>query len=393
MHKAKKLQYLTSSIFTEMANHKHRLMAQGHDIIDLGIGSPDLPPPAHVQEALAERVMMPNMYGYAHQQGFPSVREEFAEWFKKRFNGAELDPINEVLVLMGSQDGLAHLPLAILDPGDVALIPDPSYPVFASGIHLASAEVAPMPLLAENGFLPDFDAIPEETAKRAKLMVLNFPGNPIPATADEAFYRKALDFCRKHEIILLHDLAYSELTFDDYRPMSIFEIPGAKDIAIEFHSLSKSFSMAGARIGFAVGNAEIVQSLAILKSNIDYGVFGAVQHAAAVALSGDQSYLRKMAKTYEERRDALIDGLSEIGWVIEKPKATMFVWAKLPVDIPSKEFAMRLVEEAGVVVIPGLAFGPYGEGYVRIALVQPPDRLREVVRRIHESGILKVASR
>ncbi|ARU59677.1 LL-diaminopimelate aminotransferase [Tumebacillus avium] len=388
MIRAKKLEYLTSSIFTEMANHKHRLMAQGRDIIDLGIGSPDLPPPKHVMEALKESVMQGNVYGYAHQQGFPTLRQAFVEWFEKRFNGIKLDPMKEVLTLMGSQDGLAHLPLALLDPGDVALVPDPSYPVFASGIHLASADVAPLPLLPENGFLPDFSALDPDVVKRAKMMILNYPGNPVPAVADEAFYKRAIDFCREHEIVLVHDLAYSELTFDGYRPMSILEIEGAKDVAVEFHSLSKSFSMAGTRIGFIAGNTEAVEALARLKSNIDYGVFGSVQHAATVALSGDQSYTREMSAVYQERRDILIDGLSALGWQIEKPKATMFIWAKLPFDMPSKEFALRLVEEAGVVVIPGEAFGNYGHGYVRIAMVQPAERLRETVRRIAESGIL-----
>lgn len=388
MYKAKKLEFLTSSIFTEMANRKHALMAKGVDVIDLGIGSPDLPPPQHVREALAQSVLQPNVYGYAHQQGFPTLRQAFADWFKQRFNGVELDPMTEVLTLMGSQDGLAHLPLSVLDPGDAAFIPDPGYPVFASGIQLASAEVLPLPLLAENNFLPDFDALDKADVKRAKFMLLNYPGNPVPAVADEAFFRKAIDFCRENKILLVHDLAYSELTFDDYKPMSILEIPGAKDVAVELHSLSKSFSMAGTRIGFLAGNAEIVASLARVKSNIDYGVFGSVQHAATVALSGDQSYLREMSNIYKERRDVLIDGLSELGWEIQKPKATMFIWAKLPFDMPSREFAFQLVDEAGVVMIPGNAFGTYGEGYVRIALVQPKERLQEVVERIKKSGVL-----
>lgn len=389
MFQAEKLQHLTSSIFTEMANHKHRLTAEGRDIIDLGIGSPDLPPPAHVRQALVDAVMQPHAFGYPHQQGTPALRAAFAEWFAQRFNGVELDPQREVLVLMGSQDGLSHLPLSLLNPGDVALIPDPSYPVFSAGIHLASAEVAPMPLLAENGFLPDFDAIPEETLRRAKLMVLNYPGNPIPATADVAFYIRALEFCRKHKIVLVHDLAYSELTFDDYKPMSILELPGSKEIAVEFHSLSKSFSMAGCRIGFLAGNSDVVGALATLKSNIDYGVFGAVQHAATIALSGDQTYTREMSAVYQARRDALIDGLAALGWEIEKPKATMFVWAKIPLAISSMEFALQLVEEAGVIFIPGVAFGEHGEGYVRIALVQSVERLREVVCRVADSGILQ----
>ncbi|MBL0386316.1 aminotransferase class I/II-fold pyridoxal phosphate-dependent enzyme [Tumebacillus sp. ITR2] len=389
MKPADKLQYLTSSIFTEMANHKHRLMAQGRDVIDLGIGSPDLPPPEHVRQALADAVLAGNTYGYAHQQGFPTLRQAFSEWFKKRFHGVELDPATEVLTLMGSQDGLAHLPAALMNPGDVALIPDPSYPVYAAGLHLASVEVAPLPLLAKNGFMPDFDAIPQDVAEKAKMMLISYPGNPIPAMADESVYRQAIEFCKKHDIVLVHDLAYSELAFDGYRPMSILEIPGAKEVAVEFHSLSKSFSMAGCRIGFLAGRAEVVQALATLKSNIDYGVFGAIQTAATAALTGDQSYTREMSRVYQDRRDALIDGLGELGWEIEKPKATMFVWAKLPFEIPSMEFCLRLVEEANVVMIPGRAFGEQGEGYVRIALVQPVERLREVVRRIAESGILE----
>jgi LL-diaminopimelate aminotransferase len=388
MSYADKLKYLTSSIFTEMANHKHRLIGQGIDVIDLGIGSPDLPPPDHVRQALADAVLQPNTYGYAHQQGFPTLRSAFSEWFKKRFHGVELDPMTEVLTLMGSQDGLAHLPAALMNPGDVALLPDPSYPVYAAGLHLASVEMAPIPLLAKNNFLPDFSAIPEEVAKRAKMLLISYPGNPIPAVADESVYLEAIAFCKKHDIVLVHDLAYSELAFDDYRPMSILEVPGAKEVAVEFHSLSKSFSMAGCRIGFLAGRADVVQALATLKSNIDYGVFGAVQTAATAALTGDQSYTREMSNVYQERRDALIDGLAELGWVVDKPKATMFVWAKLPYEIPSMEFCLRLVEEAGVVMIPGRAFGEQGEGYVRIALVQPVERLREVVRRIAECGIL-----
>jgi LL-diaminopimelate aminotransferase len=389
MKQAKKLQHLSSSIFTEMADHKRRLLAAGRDIVDLGIGSPDLPPPPHVRQAMVDAVQNPQNYGYSHFQGYPWLREAFAAWFANRFAGVTLDPLHEVLTLIGSQDGLSHLPSALLDPGDVALIPDPSYPVYAAGVHLASGVVEPMPLLPENGFLPDFDLISEDVQKRAKMMILSYPGNPIPAMADEAFYAKAVAFCREHDIVLVHDLAYSELAFDDYKPISILQIPGARDIAVEFHSLSKSFSMAGCRIGFIAGNAEIVGALTMLKSNIDYGVFGAVQHAAAVALRGDQSYLREMAAVYQERRDVLLGGLAEIGWTIDKPPGTMFAWAKLPVEMDSKEFALQLLEQTGIVVIPGNAFGEHGQGYVRIALVQPPDRLREVVQRIQESRILE----
>ena len=388
MKVANKMQYFSSSIFTEIADYKSRLIAEGRDIIDLSIGSPDLPPPSHVREALLEAAGNPDIYQYGDFYGSTALRTAFADWFSDRFGGVQLDPQTEVTLLIGSQDGLAHLPLALLDPGDLMLLPDPSYPAYFHGARLASAEIHWMPLLQKNDYLPDFSAIPEEVARKAKLMVLAQPGNPIPAIADEHFFQEALEFCRKHEILLIHDLAYSELSFDDYRPISILQMPGAKDIAVEFHSMSKSFSMAGARIGYCVGNPEIVGALRSLKGNIDYGVFRAVQHAATVALRGDQSYTREMSRVYADRRDALLDELAKFGWVIPKPYATMFVWAKIPVEMSSREFAFRLIDEAGVAVVPGEAFGAHGQGHVRIALVQPAERLREAARRIAESGIL-----
>lgn len=392
---ARKLEQLTSSIFTDMATHKSTLYAEGRDIIDLGIGSPDQPPPRHVQEALIQALGQPGAFGYPHFQGTPHLRRAFTEWFAERFGGVQLDPLQEVLVLMGSQDGLAHLPSALLNPGDLALIPDPAYPVYVAGVQLACGEIYSMPLLQENGYLPDLAAIPAEVARQAKLMIASFPGNPVPAMASRAWYAEAVAFCRAHEIVLVHDAAYSELYFDNHRPISIFEIEGAREVAVEFHSLSKSWSMAGCRIGFIAGRRDVVKALQTLKSNIDYGVFGPVQEAAVVALRGDQSYLRQMAAMYQERRDVLLGGLREIGWTIEVPKATMFAWAKLPFPagtVTSMEFALRLLDEAGVVVIPGSAFGPQGEGYVRIALVQPVERLREAVQRIAASGVLNDAT-
>ena len=389
MKVANKMQYFSSSIFTEIADHKNLLKSQGRDIIDLSIGSPDLPPPAHVREAMIEAVKNPSAYAYGDFYGSKALRTAFSEWFRDRFGGVELDPQTEVTMLMGSQDGLVHLPLALLDPGELILLPDPSYPAYFHGARLAGAEIHWMPLLEGNDYLPDFSAIPEEVAKKAKLMVLSQPGNPIPAPADQSFFEGAIEFCRRHEIVLVHDLAYSELSFDDYRPFSVLQMPGAKEIAVEFHSMSKSFSMAGSRIGFCCGSAEIVGTLRALKGNLDYGVFGAVQHAATVALKGDQSYTREMSLIYQERRDALLDALGKIGWNIKIPKATMFAWAKLPVEMSSHEFAFRLMDEAGVAVVPGEAFGEHGQGHVRIALVQPVDRLYEAARRIEESGILQ----
>jgi len=391
MRPADKLDYLTSSIFTTMSLEKGRLLAAGREIIDLGIGSPDLPPPPHVRQALVDALQLPNAYGYPHFQGTPDLRRAFTDWFAERFDGVVLNPLEDVLTLMGSQDGLGHLPLALLNPGDLALLPDPAYPVYVSGVRLASAEIFPMPLRPENGYLPDLSLIPEEIAKRAKFLICSFPGNPVPAMADAGFYQEAVNFCRRHDIILIHDAAYSELYFDGNRPMSVLQIPGAKEVAVEFHSLSKSFSMAGCRIGFIAGRRDVVAALQRLKSNIDYGVFGPVQEAAKAALSGDQSYTREMSGVYQERRDVLLAGLKELGWEIDPPKATMFAWAKIPLRTTSMEFALRLLREAGVVVIPGSAFGEQGEGYVRIALVQPVDRLRQAVRQIEESGILSTA--
>ena len=374
---------LGSAIFAEVAAWKMEAKQNGRDIIDLGIGSPDQPPSARVIDALADAVRNPNHYGYPSSEGSLAFRTAVADWYLHRFD-VQLDPESEVLTLMGSQDGLAHLAMSICDPGDLALVPDPGYPIYTASLVLAGVEGWRMPLRAGNGFLPRFAEIPVEIAERAKFMLLNYPSNPLSVVADEAFFAEAVDFCRKYDILLVHDLAYSEMAFDGVRPMSVLELPGAKDVAVEFHSLSKSFNLAGCRIAFMVGHPQAVAALRMLKSNIDYGVFNAVQEAGIVALREDMESPSHgwAANTYVRRRDVFVSELNRVGWPISPSKATMFLWAPVPAGWTSRQISQEMLLSTGVVVIPGDAFGQEGEGYVRIALVQPEDRLREAAARI-----------
>ncbi|AMA71932.1 MULTISPECIES: LL-diaminopimelate aminotransferase [Aneurinibacillus] len=386
---SRRLQGLTSAIFTEMNRRKKEVEARGVRVIDLGIGSPDQPPPPFVIEALTHAVQNVGNYGYPTSEGSPAFRKTVVRWYQHRFS-VELDPEHEVLSLMGSQDGLAHLAQAWVDPGDIVLVPDPGYPIYFASVALAGGEIYPMPLREENDFLPDFSKIPDDVKKRAKLMVLNYPNNPVTAIAKDGFFAEVVSFAKENQLIVAHDLAYSELAFDGYRPPSFLMTPGAKEVGVEFNSLSKSFNMAGCRVGYLVGNRDIIRPLAIIKSNIDYGVFLAVQEAAVAAMEYDIANPGKNynAAIYKKRRDVLLDGLRDNGWTIPKPQATMFVWARVPDGWTSETFAFALLEKAGVVVIPGNAFGAEGEGYVRIALVKPVDVLKEVILRIKKSGIL-----
>lgn len=384
MKKAKRMESLSSGIFSEMEERKKRVESRGIEVINLGVGSPDLPPAPHIIEAIRRSVEKPANYTYP-LVGLSRLYEAVACWYKNRFN-VDLDPGNEVLVLMGSQDGLAHLSMAYIDPGDVALVPDPGYPIYSFSILMAQGEIFPVPLLAENGFLPVFSDIPEDIAKKAKLMWLNYPNNPVAASANREFFERAVDFARKYDVLICHDVAYAELAYDGFRPMSFLEVSGAKDVGIEFYSFSKTYNMAGCRIGFAVGNSEVLSNLALIKSNIDYGVFYAVQEAGIAALTGSQECVAETARTYQRRRDVLVDGLAEIGWQMPKPNASMFVWAPLPPGYSSSTvFAADLLEKAGVIVIPGVAFGGQGEGYVRIALVKDESVLAEVVSRVRQN--------
>ena len=374
-------------IFAELAAIRARLASRGVDAIDLSIGTPDLPPPAHVMAALSEAALDPANYRYAILDR-RELREAASDWYLRRF-GIALDPGREVLSLLGSHDGLAHVAWAILKPGDVALVPDPGYPIFAKGPELAGAEVYPMPLAPENAYLADFDSIPSGVANRARLMILSYPGNPIGACAPDSFFREAVRFADRYGIAVLHDNAYSELAFDGRRPGSFLAAPGAKDVGIELNSLSKTYGMSGCRVGFAFGCERILSRLAELKSHIDYGIFPAVQIAAEAALTGPQACVELARGTYEARRDLFVNGLRAIGWAIEPPQATMFCWARIPGGLGGSEaFAAAMAERAGVIVVPGTCFGARGEGYVRVALVQSEERIDRAIRRIAECGIL-----
>lgn len=374
------MEKLTTGIFTEMANKKQEVIKKGMDVIDLSVGSPNLPPPDFVVNSLVEYCQDSSKYGYT-LTGIPEFNQAVSYFYQQRYQ-VEIDPAEEVLQLMGSQDGLAHLAMAMIDQGEYVLVPDPGYPIYEASVTLAGGTVYPMPLLEENRYLPQLDEIPAEVLEKTKMMIISYPGNPVTALADEAFFEKVVEFARKHNILVVHDFAYSELIFDQNPQISFMSIPGAKEVGIEFNSLSKTFNMAGCRIGYVVGNKEAVNILAALKSHIDYGVFYPIQKAAEIALTSDYQVLDNQVVEYEKRRDALITGLAKAGWHVPKSPATMFVWAKIPEGWTSREFAFTLIEKAGVAVVPGDAFGNLGEGYVRIALVQTAERLTEAAKRI-----------
>ncbi|SFL13841.1 LL-diaminopimelate aminotransferase [Paenibacillus sp. 1_12] len=380
---SQRLSLLGSAIFSEMAQWKEEVVASGLDVIDLGIGSPDQPPSERVMQAMEQAVRKPENYGYPSSEGSLAFRETVARWYQYRF-GVQLNPWTDIIALMGSQDGLAHLAMAVTDPGDVVMLPDPGYPIYAGSLVLAGVTPFFLPLREDNDYLPKLEDIPEETARQAKFILLNYPSNPLSAVASREFFERLVAYAKQYDLLIVHDLAYSELAFDDFQPISILEIEGAKDLAVEFHSLSKSFNMAGCRIAFMVGQPDAVHALRLLKSNIDYGVFKAVQEAGIAALEEDMEQDHSVAALYERRRDIVIKGLAAVGWSIPTPRATMFIWARIPEGWTSRQISREMLYAVGVVVIPGDAFGSEGEGYVRIALVQDEHKLREAVRRIGE---------
>lgn len=378
---SERLRKLPPYLFAEIDKAKRQAKANGRDIIDLGIGDPDLPTPSHIIEALYKAALDPNNHHYALDSGMPQLREAIAKWYRKRFK-VKLDPETEILPLIGSKEGIAHIPLAFVSTGDYVLVPDPCYPPYRNGTIFAGGNPYLMPLLAENDFLPDFSKIKKDILKKTKLMFLNYPNNPTGAVADDEFYKKAVDFAHKNNILICHDAAYSEISFDGYRPMSILELDGAKDIAIEFHSLSKTYNMTGWRIGWACGNRKAIEGLAKVKSNIDSGIFQAIQLAGIAALEGPQGCVKEANKIYKERRDVLANGLNSIGWRVPKPKATFYVWAKTPPGYNSTNLAKTLLERADIIATPGVGFGKYGEGYVRMALTVPKDRIKLAIQKI-----------
>lgn len=376
---ADRINSLPPYLFAAIDKAKAQIIEKGVDVINLGIGDPDMPTPPHIVEAMKKSLDNPDRHKYPSYEGMSSFRKAAADWYKRTMN-VDLDPENEVLTLIGSKEGIAHIPLAFLNPGDISLVPDPGYPVYNIGSILASAAPFKMPLLARNEFLPDLDAIPKDIARKAKLMFLNYPNNPTSATATVKFFEEVVDYASENEIIVIHDNAYSEMTYDGYKAPSFLNARGAKDVGIEMHSLSKTYNMTGWRLGFAAGNRDILEGLGKVKTNVDSGAFESIQEAGIAALSGPQDCVRDMNKIYKERRDALLIGLRELGLEVKPPKATFYIWAH--VKGPAWDFSKMLLEKAGIVATPGIGFGEYGEGYVRFALTQSVDRINEAVERM-----------
>ena len=376
-------------VFAVVNDLKMKLRRAGEDIVDLGMGNPDLPTPQHIVDKLCEAAQNPKNHRYSQTKGLFKLREALALWYKRKYN-VDLDPETEVITTIGSKEGLAHLALTLINPGDVAIVPTPAYPIHPYSIIIAGGDVRSVPILTEEGFDPEafFESIVKaykESWPRPKVLILNFPHNPTTATVDLPFFEKVVDFAKENNLIVIQDIAYAEIAFDGYIPPSILQVKGAKEVAVEFYSLSKTYSMAGWRVGFAAGNKEIIHALYRMKSYLDYGMFQPIQIAAIIALKGDQSCVEEYRKTYESRRDTLVEGLNRIGWHVEKPKATMFVWAKIPEKFQSMgslEFAKMLLLDGKVAVSPGIGFGEYGDKYVRFALVENELRIKQAVRGI-----------
>ena len=383
---AKRILDLPPYLFAELDRAKAELEAEGKEVISLGIGDPDMPTPEPIIEALKREAEEPANHQYPSYEGLLKFRQAVAEWYEKRF-GVSLDPVCEVISLIGSKEGIAHLPLAFVDPGDVGLYTDPGYPVYKVAIAFAGGTAVGLPLKEEGGFLPDLDAIPAEAARKAKILYLNYPNNPTAATADEEFFERVVAFARRHEILVCHDAAYTEISFDGYKAPSFLQVKGAKEVGIEFHSLSKTYNMTGWRIGFCVGNEDAVAGLGKVKTNIDSGVFQAVQYAGVEALLRNGTVPERLSRIYQKRRDRVVEGLRACGLNPFVPRAAFYIWCPVPGGMDSKEFAGKLLVEAGVVVTPGVGFGEHGEGYFRITLTQSEEKIEEAMLRIQ--GVAK----
>ena len=380
-----RIKALPPYLFAELDRKKEEVRARGVDIIDLGVGDPDRPSPKHIVARMKRETAVPANHRYPSYEGLLSFRSAAADWYRRRF-GVSLDPSTEVVTLIGSKEGIAHFPLAFVDPGDVVLVPDPGYPVYHIATMFAGGRSHFLPLLRENGFLPDLDTVPRSILAKAKILFLNYPNNPTSAVADRKFYRKVLEFAEEHDLIVAHDVAYTEIYFDEKKPMSILELPGAKKRCIEFHSLSKTYNMTGWRIGFAVGNPELVAGIGKVKTNVDSGVFQAVQGAGIEALASGDDVTDAIRRIYRERRDILVPGLRGLGMDPVEPRATFYVWIPVPKGYTSASFCSHLLEEAGIVTTPGNGFGKSGEGYIRIALTKEKGRIREVLSRMRKVG-------
>jgi LL-diaminopimelate aminotransferase len=380
---SKKVQALPPYLFLEIDKAKRKARAEGRDIIDLGIGDPDQPTPGFIVDALSQAALDPANHRYALDQGMPVLRSAIRDWYKQRFN-VNLNPETEILPLIGSKEGIAHFPLAFLNPGDISLVPDPCYPPYKGGTILAGGKPYLMPLTAQNSFLPDFQKIPLSARRKARIIFVNYPNNPTGACASDDFYTQLIAFAAKNNIIIISDLAYSEMAYEGYKPRSLLEFPGAKEVVIEFHSLSKTYNMTGWRIGCACGNPQLVAALAKVKSNIDSGIFSAIQLAGVAALQGSVEYLKSMCALYQQRRDILVDGLNKLGWNTVKPKATFYLWIKIPSKTDALSFAAHLLKDADIVITPGVGFGRHGEGYIRMALTVPGERIKEALQRLEK---------
>lgn len=384
MKVAKRLATLPPYLFARIEQKIEELKEKNVDVISLGIGDPDLPTPPHIVRVLQEEAENPENHRYPSSAGLLAFRRSVADWYQKRCQ-VELDPSTEVVTLIGSKEGIGHISFCYLQEGDAALIPDPGYPVYGIGAALAGADNYLMPLKEENGFLPDLKNIPSDVAKNARLMFLNYPNNPTGATCDKSFFENVVEFAKNYDIIVCHDAAYSEITFNDYHAPSFLEIPGAKDVGIEFHSLSKTYNMTGWRLGWAAGNKETIQALTTIKSNLDSGVFQAVQYAGIAALEGPQDCITEMKRIYEERRQIALQGLQDLGWTISLPQGTIYLWVPVPPGYDSTEFAELILEKAAVVITPGVGYGKYGEGYFRISLTLATERLDEAFTRMKKA--------
>jgi len=382
------LNSLPKQFFASLVKKVGQYLEEGHDVINLGQGNPDQPTPIHIVKKLQEAAVNPLNHKYSPFQGFSYLKEATANYYQREY-GVTLNPDKEVAILFGGKAGLVEIPQCLLNPGDTVLVPDPGYPDYWSGVALAKAEMVTMPLKEQNEFLPDFNELSKEDIAKAKLMFLNYPNNPTGATATKEFFEETVNLAKQNNICVIHDFAYGAIGFDGKRPLSFLQVEGAKDIGIEIYTLSKTYNMAGWRVGFAVGNASVISAIELLQDHLYVSLFGAVQEAAAEALNGDQKCVRELNQLYERRRNVLIDGLSSIGWEVDAPKGSFFAWLKVPNGFTSAQFADILLEKAHIMVAPGIGFGEYGEGYVRVGLLTSEERLTEAVRRISLLEIFK----
>jgi LL-diaminopimelate aminotransferase len=384
--KAKRIRELPPYLFAEIDRKKRAALAKGVDLIDLGIGDPDTPTPAQIVQKLRDLAGNAEHHRYPSSSGMLEFRQAVTDWYQRRF-GVKLDAGKEAIALIGSKEGIANIAVAFVEPGDLVLATSPGYPVYQIGTLFNGGESHLLPLTKENHFLPDLDAVPEEIARRAKMFWINYPNNPTTAVAEESFFKRVVEFAHRHRIILCHDAAYTEIGYDGYRPMSLFQVDGAKEVGIEFHSLSKTFNMTGWRLGMAVGNEELISGLAQVKSNVDSGVFQAVQEAGIEALRLGDEVVDPIRKLYQERRDVLVTGLQRAGFDCAMPRATFYVWVPVPKGFTSAQLTAKLLDDAGVVTTPGNGFGVAGEGYIRLTLCVEKESLKEVVDRIRKVNL------